>query len=443
MATNTGLQSTTGFLLFFLLLTGASAGTALAAGKNEHTSAQAREKAGVPANVSLPGYPSAWKGERTLPEIKAEVLRRAKLNIYPVAGISQADLQEAFASIHTLGKNEWGPAFIAVGDRYMAKAGALVKSNPEDANSDYLKAWLVYSFGRWPVAWSAGRKLAYQKALEAYRDHAKFMDPPMKIIRIPYAGSQIVVYLRLPKDRKGPVPVVLAISGLDSRKENTMEMFSALLPYGIGVMTVDGPGTGEAPVKFGPTADRMLSRVIDYLESDPGIDKTRIAVYGASLGAYWAAKLAVTERAQLKCVVAQSPGAEYMFQKKWIQSSMLGNREYIYAQVPALMYVMNGVRTLSQFETAWAENSLAKQGLIGKPTAPMFIIAGAKDTQVPFADTLLLLESGPTPKYAWVNPTGGHMGRELHGWPDVKVFHDVTLPWLVRALRPEGAPEGR
>ncbi len=443
MATNTGWQHTSGVLLFFLLLTGVSVGTALAAGSNQGTSAKARSKARAQTGIHLPGYPSAWKGERTLPEIKVELMRRAKLGMYPATGISPADMQAALASIHALGKNEWGPAFIAVGDRYMAKANALVKSDPAAADSNYLKAWQLYSFGRWPVPWSAGRKLAYRKALEAYHDHAKFMDPPMKIVRIPYAGSEIVAYLRLPKNRKGPVPVLLAISGLDSRKENTMQMFSALLPYGIGVMTVDGPGTGQAPVKFSPTADKMFSRVIDYLYAQPEVDKTRIGVYGASLGAYWATKLAFTERARLKCVVPQSPGADFFFGKKWTVGSQLGNREYVYGTVAGLMYVTGVETTLSQFLTAWAKNSLATQGLLGKPTAPMFIIAGAKDTQVPFTDTELLLRSGPTPKYAWVNPQGGHMGRELHVWPDVKIFHEITLPWLVRALQPEEAAKGR
>lgn len=419
-------------LFLFAVIAGAPAVTAHAAEKSKQASA----KSAAQTQIHLPGYPEAWKGDRTLPEIKAEVLRRAKLGIYPVAGISPADIRTALSHIHALGRNEWGPAFITVGNKYMKEANAVAKSNPKAANADYLKAWLVYSFGRWPVTWSAGRKLAYKKALEAYRDHAKFMDPPMKIIRIPYAGSHIVAYLRLPKNRKGPVPVVVAISGLDSRKENTMQLFSALLPYGIGVVTVDGPGTGQAPVKFGPTADRMFSRLIDYLERQPEIDKTRIAVYGASLGAYWAAKLAFTEHARLKCVVAQSPGAKYFFGKKWVLGSLLGNREYVYAQVPALMYIMKGVKTLSQFETAWARNSLEKQHLIGKPTAPMFIIAGAKDTQVPITDTVLLLESGPTPKYAWINPAGGHMGRELHLWPDPRIFRKITLPWLMRELEP-------
>jgi len=408
VTTKAGYLHSLGYLLLIVLLTGAPAGMAWAAGRSE----------------------------RTLAEIKAEALRRAKLGGYPVTGISPADLQRAFAAIHALHEDQWGPAFIAVGDRYMAEANRLRKSNPARADADYLKAWRIYSFGRWPVAWSPGRKRAYQKALEAYLAHARFLDPPLEVIRIPFAGSEVIAYMRLPKQRRGPVPLVLAIPGLDSRKETMAEFFSALLPHGIGFLAVDGPGTGQAPVKFTPRADRMFSRVLDYLQTRPEIDKTRIAVYGASLGAYWAAKLAITERARLRFVVSQSPGVHYFFQKKWILNSLVGNREYLYGSVPALMHIMNGVTTMSQLEAAFPTMSLLNQNLLGKASAPMLIIGGAKDTQVPIADTNLLLASGQSPKYAWINPAGGHMGRELMQWPDQKIFESVTLPWLVRELQP-------
>ena len=54
--------------------------------------------------------------------------------------------------------------------------------------------------------------------------------------------------------------------------------------------------------------------------------------------------------------------------------------------------------------------SLKEQGLIGKPSAPMLLVNGDRDSQVPIADLDLLLHAG-SPKEAWVNPGGGHMGR--------------------------------
>src|SRR5256884_2004841 len=126
------------------------------------------------------------------------------------------------------------------------------------------------------------------------------MAPPLEVVRIPFEGSEIVAYLRLPKAAKGPVPVVVAISGLDSRKEDLSENFGAIIPHGIGFIGVDSPGTGQSPIKASATADREFSRVLDYLETRPEVDKMRIAVDGQSFGAYWATKLAILEHARLR-----------------------------------------------------------------------------------------------------------------------------------------------
>ncbi len=66
--------------------------------------------------------------------------------------------------------------------------------------------------------------------------------------------------------------------------------------------------------------------------------------------------------------------------------------------------------------------------------APMLVIAGALDTQVPIADIDLLLRSGDSPKDMWVHPRGGHMGRDAKAWPDPVIFKRVTAPWLLRVL---------
>jgi cephalosporin-C deacetylase-like acetyl esterase len=256
----------------------------------------------------------------------------------------------------------------------------------------------------------------------------------LEIVHIPFEGSEIIGYLRLPKNANGPVPLVLAISGLDSRKEDLSENFSVILPYGIGFFAVDGPGTGQAPIKVSPTADRMFSRVLDYLQTRPEVDKTRIAVHGVSWGGYWGAKLAIVERARLKAVSAQSPAAHLFFQKEYMLNSMFGNREYLFDHAPAFMSVVEGVNNVDDMVAKFPKLSLVDQQLLGKPTAPMLIVTGALDTQVPVSDTYLLLSSGDVPKEAWINPQGGHLGRQVKVWPDPVIFRQVIIPYLVRKL---------
>jgi len=376
--------------------------------------------------------------ERTLEEIKTEAIKRAENGMYPLIGLDPADLREAFASIKTTDKDEWAAAFIAVADRYMAEAKSLEKSDPAKANADYVRAWRLYSFGRWPVPASPGKQRAYAKALEAFRAHARFWDPPLEIVRIPFESSEIIGYIRLPKNAQGPVPLVLAISGLDSRKEDLSENFSAILPYGVGFFAVDGPGTGQAPIKVSPTADRMFSRVLDYLQTRPEVDKARIAVHGVSWGGYWGTKLAIVERARLKAVSAQSPAAHLFFQKDYMLNTMFGNREYLFDHAPAFMSVIEGVNNVDDMVAKFPKLSLVDQQLLGKPTAPMLIVTGALDTQVPVSDAYLILSNGDVPKEAWINPQGGHLGRQVKVWPDPVIFRQVIIPWLVRKLGVEG-----
>jgi esterase FrsA len=259
----------------------------------------------------------------------------------------------------------------------------------------------------------------------------------LEVVRIPFEDSEIVGYLRLPKDAKGPVPIVIAISGLDSRKEDLSENFGAVIPHGIGFVGIDSPGTGQTPIKASENAERMFSRVIDFLQTRPEVDKTRIGMDGQSFGAYWATKLAILEHARLKAVVAQSPPVDATFAHDFVINKTLGNREYLFGLAPALMSIFEGAKSPEDLATVLGKLSLVKQGLLGKPTAPMLIISGALDTQVPVSDTYLLLSSGDVPKEAWINPQGGHLGRQVKVWPDPLIFREVIIPWLVRKLGPE------
>lgn len=381
------------------------------------------------------------RSERSLDEIKTEAIHRAENGMYPLIGLDPADVKEALANIHTRDKDEWAAAFMAVGDRYFNEAKSLEASDPTKANADYIRAWRIYSFGRWPVPASPGKQKSYAKALGAFQAHTKFLDPPLQVVHIPFEGKEIIGYLRLPKDAKSPVPLVIAVNGLDSRKEDLSESFAAILPFGIGFLAIDGPGTGQSPIKVSLTAERMLSKVIDYAQTRQEVDKTRIALHGVSWGAYWATKLAIVERARLRGTSAQSPPVDGFFQKDFLMNKLVGNREYLFDQVPALMSVIEGANSIDDLATIFPNLSLVKQGLLGQPMAPMLAIGGVLDTQVPIDDLYLLLSKGDTPKTAWVNPQGGHLGRQVKVWPDPAIFKQVIIPWLVHLLEAPAAEE--
>lgn len=401
--------------------------------KASRLSCSARKTMGLALITGLAVVSTGAAQERTLAELKAEAQARADRGAYPLEGLKPEDVREALGRLTSLDRDQWAASWMIVGDRYMAKAQSELASSPAEADKDFIQAWLYYNFGRWPAPLSPGKEKAYEKALQAYLAHARLLDPPLEVVHIPFEGKEIIGYLQMPKNVK-QAPLVIAIPGLDRRKEDIAERFRQMLDHGVGYLSLDGPGTGQSPIKAAPGAERMFSRVIDYVDQRPDVDKSHVMVYGASYGGYWSTVLAVKEKDRLCAVVSQSPAVHDFFQRSSTMA-IPANREYLFDYLPAHL-LMFGVANIDQLADVQERMSLKTRGLLDKPTAPLLVIGGALDTQVPIADEYLLLSSGQTPKEAWINPLGGHMGRDAKGWSDARIFKTVTVPWILRQVKP-------
>ena len=148
-----------------------------------------------------------------------------------------------------------------VADRYFNEAKSLEKSDPTKANADYIRRMAAVFFrtlARFrPLPANSARM---RRRLRHSSITRRFYDPPLEVVHIPFEGKEIIGYLRLPKNANGPVPLVIAVNGLDSRKEDLTESFGAILPFDIGFLAVDGPGTGQAPIKASETSDECCRR---------------------------------------------------------------------------------------------------------------------------------------------------------------------------------------
>lgn len=368
-------------------------------------------------------------GPRSLPELKLEAQRRADRHLSPLGSVDPEDMREALSGLTSLEPDAWAGAFIPIGDRYLAQAKARLASSPAEAAALYRRAFEVYTVGRWPTQNSVGKEKAYAKALEAFQAYGRLLDPPIETVRIPFEGTEIVGYLRVPPGVR-PAPLVLSIAGLDSRKEDVANSSDAFLRRKIALFALDMPGTGQAPLKADVGAERIFSRALDYLVTRQEIDATRIVVRGQSWGGYWAAVLAFKEIGRLRGAVAHGVAVHGYFQPDW-QRNGLKTPEYLFDLFPARAAAY-GVKTLDEFLAYAPRMSLLDQGYLDKPCAPMLLVNGEKDTQQPIADLYLLMRHGD-PKDVWVNPDGGHMGRS-EKWPQGKIIEEVVMPWIERKL---------
>jgi esterase FrsA len=369
-------------------------------------------------------------GGRDLAALKEEVQRRTDRNMPPLTGISSDDAREALARIDTLDRDAWAAAWSAAGDRRWERARSLDAKNLADVRDEYWKAWRLFHFARWPTENSPTRQRAKHRALQAFQAYARLLDPPMEIVRIPFEGKQIVGYLRLPPKPR-PAPLVLGIAGLDSRKEDIAAHSDNYLQRGMGLFAIDLPGTGESPLAAAElNADRIFSEVLDYLEKRQDVDSERVLVQGRSWSGYWAAKLAITERARLRGTVMHGGPIHHYFQPEKLRAS-LSTGEYLYDYLAAKSALV-GAASLEEMIERMSRFDLLATGILDEPSAPMLCVNGARDSQVPIADIYVLLEHGD-PKEAWINPAGGHMGRSPE-WPSAAIAEKVVLPWIARRL---------
>ncbi len=90
--------------------------------------------------------------------------------------------------------------------------------------------------------------------------------PPMRL-EIPYDGSHLSIYLRVPAGSKKP-PVAIIVPGLDACKEELHAWGQAFVDRGIATVTIDGPGQGETAPMLPITSKwgKVIGAVIDVLE---------------------------------------------------------------------------------------------------------------------------------------------------------------------------------
>ena len=293
---------------------------------------------------------------------------------------------------------------------------------------------LVLSCAAIPFSASAqswGPRTLPQLKAEAQR-RADGALPPVEIVRFPFEGKQAVAYLRLPKDVR-PAPLIFAISGLDTRKEDMVVTNDLFLKNGIGIFAIDQPGTGQSPLKIDVGSERVFSAALDFLQTRNDVDAKRIVVRGQSWAAYWAAIMGYTEKDLIRGAVVHGVGIHGYFSPEW-QSKGLGTQEYLFDLLPARSAVY-GVNTREEFLAYGPRMSLLTLGYLDKPSAPMLVINGLKDTQQPIDDLFLLMSRGD-PKDVWMNPAGGHMGRSPK-WSAPEITQKVVFPWVQRKLQPK------
>jgi len=259
------------------------------------------------------------------------------------------------------------------------------------AGEHLVRAALYYHFGKFVfVIDPAQMRAAHVKAVQCYRDALPLIRPPGERIEIPFEGSTLYGVLR------GSGPVLIMAPGLDSTKEELHAYEEPFLARGIATLAIDGPGQGEAEYEIPIRGDyeRAASAVVDWIETRPELDARRIAIWGVSLGGYYAPRAAAYEKRLRACIALSGPF-------EW---------DRIWQRLPELTRETFRVRSHAADEKAARLNAakLTMKEAAARITCPVFLVAGRQDRLVPAAHAEQLAHSVSGPVELLIVEDGGH-----------------------------------
>ena len=315
--------------------------------------------------------------------------------------------ESIFSSLPNLDAQPWVDAWSRLAQPLETDGAKFeAQGRAKEVGAAFQKASFYYGIAKFPVINHPAKQAAYRKCIETFLKAARYFDPPLERVTIPFEGKEIIGYLRLPKGVSKP-PVVIATGGVDVYKEERET--DDLLNAGLAAFSTDMPGNGECPLWYTPDAESFYTAIIDYLVKRNDLDGQRIGIVGRSYGGYWGGKMAYVESKRIRAAVEWGGPIHYTFQEPWLRK-LQDDKLYLWPILDSMIYA-NHVKDFDELLQQAPTMSLKTQGWFNKPAAPLLAVNGKKDGWIRIDDTYILLESGD-PKAARVYPEGGHMGGD-------------------------------
>ncbi|MBI2178565.1 MAG: alpha/beta hydrolase [Candidatus Tectomicrobia bacterium] len=248
---------------------------------------------------------------------------------------------------------------------------------------------------------------------------------PIERVEIPFEGKSIPALLHLLPDRRR-APVVIFYPGMDNTKENYPNpLDNEFIARGIHVLTIDGPGQGEAlerGIFVTPENHAAVAkRAVDLLLTRPEADGRKIAVTGRSFGTFWSLRAAAEDPR-----IAAVAGAVACYY--WDRLTIFDEAPIRFKQVFMAMAGMDDEATFDRMCEGYTLKGHAE-----RVRCPVLMATGEFDPLNPLEDAEAVFEALAGPKEMWVFEDEFHPINHLEALAGVWTFQYVA-DWLQRAF---------
>jgi dipeptidyl aminopeptidase/acylaminoacyl peptidase len=299
----------------------------------------------------------------------------------------------------------------ALGDAVFAQGLQL------SAGEHWTRAAVCYHFAKFVFVEDVVQmKAAHLKAVDCRNKALPYLQPAGERVSIPFEGTQFRGILRKPAGVEKP-PIVIMCMGLDSAKEETDAYEQPFLARGMAILAFDGPGQGESEYELGIRGDYEVAvrAVVDWVEKRDDVDRTRIGLWGVSMGGYYAPRAAAFEKRIQACISLSGP---FEWAAHWDTMNELTRETF---RVRAQQKTLDDAR---RFAATLSLANCAQQ-----ITCPLFIVAGKLDRIVPWTDGERLAKAAKGPVEFLLLDDGNHVANNRgYRW------RSQSADWMARRL---------
>jgi pimeloyl-ACP methyl ester carboxylesterase len=328
-------------------------------------------------------------------------------------GVLLADFEDVTSRLERW--EDWCAAWCARAEVHEALGReALTRSYRLSAGEHLVRASMYFHFAKFVFVHDPSQmRAAHLRSVRCYRDALPLMRPPGERVAIPFDDGTLHAVLRHPAQRTPRSPVLIMAPGLDSTKEELHAYEEPFLARGIATLAIDGPGQGEAEYDIPICGDyeRAARAACDWIETRADLDPGRIAMWGVSLGGYYAPRATAYERRIKACVGISGPF-------EWKE---------IWQDLPTLTREAFRVRSHCSSEADALKNAatLSMRDAAPRIACPIFIVTGRQDRLVPASHAERLAKSVRGPVELLIVEDGGHNANNRP-----YRYRGLTADWL-------------
>jgi 2,6-dihydroxypseudooxynicotine hydrolase len=160
--------------------------------------------------------------------------------------------------------------------------------------------------------------------------------------------------------------------------------------------------------------EKAISSTIDWLETEPEIDRKRIGLWGGSFAGYLVIRAAASDPRVRACV--ENCGPYDVTYYRWDDLLRLRRFNYLWGTADAA-------------EADKIARQITLKGIIEEVRSPLLVIHGKEDVVTPYAEAVKMYEAARCPKDLWLFDDGNHVCHNLH-----HIVRPRTADWMQQKL---------